>query len=108
MGRRGLDACRGRFERGVWRVDGCPAEVARCRTRRLVGRRDRFGLGAAELLVASVLQQCYTRTRERDVRGAKAGSAWDMSSSRSATEHVQAACSPLLFQDPGLSDIATS
>ena len=55
MGRRGLDACRGRFERGLWRGDGCPAEVARCRTRRLVGRRDRFGPRAAQLLVASVL-----------------------------------------------------
>jgi hypothetical protein len=80
MGGRGLDACRGRFERGVWWGDGCPAEVARCRTRRLVGRRDRFGPRAAELLVASVLPHASTRarrthTRERDVRGAKAGSA---------------------------------
>jgi hypothetical protein len=44
MGETGLEFGRV-FERGGWRGDGCPAEVARCRTRRLAGRRDRFGLG---------------------------------------------------------------
>ena len=44
-----------RMYRSLWQGDGCPAEVARCRTRRLVGRRDRFGPRAAQLLVASVL-----------------------------------------------------
>ena len=105
MGGRGLDACRGRFERGVWGGDGCPAEVARCRTRRLVGRRDRFGPRAAELLVASVLPHASTRAliHENETLGAPrrvADGTGVPQSSRSATDAplvMEAACSPFLF-----------
>jgi hypothetical protein len=63
MKRRGSDACRERFHRGVWPGDGCPAEVARCSTRRrLVRRRDRFGLGAAGFSSLRCVRNRYTRS----------------------------------------------